>query len=132
MNSETFEMDILSLGRFVCRPRELNLEAFIRDVLVPLLDRPEELVVEIKTGDKQTDILLWAPQADRGRIIGRNGRMISALRTLCRAAGQRRGLTITLELMEEDGRAGAARPSESTVETNMGSDGKTTAENTGP
>ncbi|MCL1893779.1 MAG: KH domain-containing protein [Holophagaceae bacterium] len=81
---------------------ELDLEAFLRDVLTPVLDVPEELSVEINKNGRQVDVFLRACQKDRGRIIGRNGRMISSLRTLCRTAGEKQGLHINLELLEDD------------------------------
>jgi predicted RNA-binding protein YlqC (UPF0109 family) len=81
----------------------MDLEAFLRDVLTPALDHPEELSVEIKNSGRQLDVFLRAHQEDRGRIVGRNGRMITSLRTLCRAAGEKQGLHVNLELKEDEG-----------------------------
>jgi predicted RNA-binding protein YlqC (UPF0109 family) len=83
----------------------MDLEAFLRDVLAPLLDHPEELGVEISKGGRQMDVFLRARQEDRGRIIGRNGRMISSLRALCSAAGEKQGLRVNLELREDEAEA---------------------------
>jgi len=47
-------------------------------------------------------VLIHADTRDRGRIIGKSGRMISSLRTLVKAAGEKSGLVISLELYEED------------------------------
>jgi predicted RNA-binding protein YlqC (UPF0109 family) len=79
----------------------MDLEAFIKDVLTPILDHPEELSVEINQNANQLDVHLRARKEDRGRIIGRNGRMISSLRTLCRAAGDKQGMHVNLELVED-------------------------------
>jgi predicted RNA-binding protein YlqC (UPF0109 family) len=38
--------------------------------------------------------------ADRGRVIGRNGRTVEALRTVLRAVAARRGETCSLEIVE--------------------------------
>ena len=43
-----------------------------------------------------------AAQKDRGRIIGKSGRMISSLRTICKAAGDKSGLIVNVELFDED------------------------------
>jgi len=80
----------------------MDLEAFLKEVLEPVLDFPKELVVEVKKNGRQLEVSLRAPQADRGRIIGRNGKMISSLRSLCRAAGEKQGLSVNLELVEDD------------------------------
>lgn len=80
----------------------MNLEAFLRDVLTPLLDFPDALRVEISGEGKKRDVLVFADPKDRGRIIGKHGRMISALRTLCRTAGDKVGLSVNLELYDGD------------------------------
>jgi len=38
--------------------------------------------------------------ADRGRVIGRNGRTVEALRTVLQAVAARRGLRSSLEIVE--------------------------------
>ena len=80
----------------------MNLEAFLMDVLAPILDHPESLRIEVSGEGKKREVLIHAEPADRGRIIGKSGRMISSLRTLCKAAGEKAGLVVELELFEED------------------------------
>lgn len=80
----------------------MNLEAFLRDVLTPVLDHPEDLRIEVSGDGRKRDVLIHADTRDRGRIIGKSGRMISSLRTLVKAAGEKSGLVISLELYEED------------------------------
>jgi hypothetical protein len=80
----------------------MNLEAFLRDVLTPLLDHPEALRVEVAGEGRKRDVLVFADPKDRGRIIGKHGRMISALRTLCKTAGEKAGLVVNLELDDQD------------------------------
>ena len=80
----------------------MNLEAFLKDVLTPLLDHPEDLRIEVQGDGKKRDVLIHADARDRGRIIGKSGRMISSLRTLVKAAGEKSGLLVNLEIYEED------------------------------
>ena len=80
----------------------MNLESFLRDVLTPLLDHPEAFRVELSGEGRKRDVLLFADPRDRGRIIGKHGRMISALRTLCKAAGEKAGQVVDLELYDQD------------------------------
>lgn len=80
----------------------MNLEAFLGDVLTPLLDHPETFRVEVAGEGRKRDVLIYADPKDRGRIIGKHGRMISALRTLCKTAGEKAGLIVNLELFDED------------------------------
>ncbi|HEX9081081.1 MAG TPA: KH domain-containing protein [Holophagaceae bacterium] len=81
----------------------MDLEAFLGDVITPLLDHPDAFRIEITSDGRKRDILVYADPKDRGRIIGKHGRMISALRTLCRTAGDKAGLSVNLELFDEDG-----------------------------
>ena len=81
---------------------EVNPEAFLKDVLTPLLDHPEAFRVEVKGEGRKRDVLIHADQKDRGRIIGKSGRMISSLRLLLKTAGEKSGLVINLELFEEE------------------------------
>jgi predicted RNA-binding protein YlqC (UPF0109 family) len=80
----------------------MDLESFLKDVLTPVLDHSEEFSVEIKKNSRQLDVFMRAHQIDRGRIIGKNGRMISSLRTICKAVGEKQSLHINLELVEDD------------------------------
>ena len=80
----------------------MNLEAFLSDVLTPQLDHPEAFRVEISGEGRRRDVLVYADPKDRGRIIGKHGRMISALRTLCKTAGEKAGLSVDLELYDGD------------------------------
>ncbi len=82
----------------------MDLEAFLRDVLTPLLDHPDAFRVEVAGEGRKRDALVYADPRDRGRIIGKHGRMISALRTLCKAAGEKAGVVVELELYDEDER----------------------------
>ena len=80
----------------------MNVEAFLKDVLTPLLDHPEDLRIEVQGEGRKRDALIHADARDRGRIIGKSGRMISSLRTLVKAAAEKSGLIVNLELHEDD------------------------------
>ncbi len=80
----------------------MDFQAFLSDVLTPLLDHPEAFKVEVAGEGRKREVLIHADERDRGRIIGKSGRMISALRTLCQAAGEKAGLRVELELHEDE------------------------------
>ncbi len=67
--------------------------------------------MEVKAEGRKVDVLIYADPKDRGRIIGKSGRMISSLRTLAKAAGEKAGLNIVnLELYDGDEAPRAAAP----------------------
>ena len=82
---------------------EVSPEAFLKEVLTPLLDHPEVFRVEVKGEGRKRDVLIHADQRDRGRIIGKSGRMITSLRLLVKAAGDKAGLNlVNLEIYDGD------------------------------
>ena len=63
------------------------LELFVRG----LVSDPRRGVVRESSVDEGTDFLVEVAPADRGRVIGRGGRTVDALRTLMAAVAERRG-----------------------------------------
>jgi len=61
-----------------------------------LADLPEAVEVDVVEGGRQTTLLLHADSSDMGRIIGRRGRTIQALRQIVRAAGASEGEDVTI------------------------------------
>ena len=89
----------------------MNFEAFLKDVLTPIIDTPDALRIEVRGEGRKREVVIFADQKDRGRIIGKSGRNISALRTLCKAAGEKANLVVDLELFDEaEAEAGRGGP----------------------
>lgn len=80
----------------------MNLEAFLIDVLKPLLDHPDALRVEAKGEGRKRSLVIHADPADMGRVIGKSGRTIQSLRTLCKVAGEKAGLIVEVEAHDGD------------------------------
>lgn len=65
-----------------------------------LVDDPRATrVEEIVTGEA-VELRLELAEADRGKVIGRHGRTIDALRSLAQARGRREGRDYAVELLE--------------------------------
>ena len=66
-----------------------------------LLDHPDELSIEEVEGDRGAVILeISVHPEDMGKLIGKRGRIIQSLRTLARAAGQRDGAPVLVEVVD--------------------------------
>jgi predicted RNA-binding protein YlqC (UPF0109 family) len=52
------------------------------------------------SADDAVDLVLEVAPGDRGRVIGRNGRTVEALRVVLGAAAARRGQRLFLEIAE--------------------------------
>jgi uncharacterized protein len=65
-----------------------------------LVDRPDEVRVERTERDGAVVLRLHVAEDDIGKVIGRQGRIARALRTLARASGGRRQERTLLEIVD--------------------------------
>jgi predicted RNA-binding protein YlqC (UPF0109 family) len=63
-----------------------------------LVDDPDAVSVEVRSGQDGTVIELRVAEDDMGKVIGRNGSVAKAMRTLLKAMAARQGDTISLEI----------------------------------
>lgn len=66
-----------------------------------LVDDPAAVEVEEFEEDGELVIELRVAQGDLGRVIGREGRVVNALRTIARAAGSREDRRVTVDIVED-------------------------------
>ena len=64
-----------------------------------LVDDPEAVSVEVINGDEGTIIELHVAESDMGKVIGRNGSVAKALRTLLKVTSARTGEPVSLEIV---------------------------------
>ncbi len=65
-----------------------------------LVDEPDAVRVETEELDDATVLRLHVAPDDVGKVIGRQGRIARALRTLVRASGTRDGRRVLLEIAD--------------------------------
>ncbi len=78
------------------------MKEFVAYIVKNLVDNPDK--VEIKeVGGTHTIILeLSVEKSDIGKIIGKRGKTINAIRTLLMSVASRNGLRVNLEIIEEE------------------------------
>ncbi len=76
------------------------MEEFLRYVIGQLVEYPEEVIITRKETDSSVKFFVAMRKSDLGKIIGRGGHTIHALRSLLQAAAQKRGIRATLEIIE--------------------------------
>jgi uncharacterized protein len=78
----------------------------MRDVVAYLaraiVDEPERVTVAELEGVRGTTYEVRAAPGDVGKLIGRNGRTVKALRRVVRALARRDGLRAEVEVLGED------------------------------
>src|SRR5205814_7020988 len=90
-----------TLGAPMDRPRPtVSLKEFVEHVVGRIIDQPEDLHVEVVEGDRAIVIETRVAPIDAGRVIGREGRTINALRTLVMAMAARTGKRAVLDVVE--------------------------------
>jgi uncharacterized protein len=65
-----------------------------------LVDDPEAVSVEEAEVEDELVLRLHVAEADRGKVIGRQGRIARALRTVVRASAARERRRVRLEIVE--------------------------------
>jgi predicted RNA-binding protein YlqC (UPF0109 family) len=76
-----------------------NTEELVRYLVGSLVDQPEAMTVErTQSGDSVRFEISLDPE-DVGKVIGRGGRIIKAIRTLARAAGSTEGLHVDVDIL---------------------------------
>ena len=64
-----------------------------------LVDDPDAVAVEVQEDEGGQIIELHVAEDDMGKVIGRNGSVAKALRTLLKVVSTREGVPITLEIV---------------------------------
>lgn len=81
------------------------MQEFLKFVLPLLIDFPDEAVLTKHDGNKRTAFHVRMRQSDVGKVIGKHGLTIIAIRNLLSAAAARHGERVQFEIDEEE-RAG--------------------------
>lgn len=76
------------------------MESFLEFVIRQLVDAPEEVFITRLEQGHNLIFKVEMRQADVGKVIGRNGHTITALRNLLSAAAARTGHQVVLQIVE--------------------------------
>jgi predicted RNA-binding protein YlqC (UPF0109 family) len=64
-----------------------------------LVDAPEEVEVSLVEGERSIILELRVAPDDMGKVIGKQGKIAQAIRTLVKAAGLREGKRVMVEIL---------------------------------
>ncbi|HIY84494.1 KH domain-containing protein [Rubneribacter sp.] len=78
-----------------------DIVGLVESVVRPLIDFGDDLeVVASEAQDGTVLVEMRVNEEDAGKVIGRQGRAIKAIRTLARAAASRTGTHVEVELLD--------------------------------
>ena len=97
LEDDDYEVEDDSAGNRVGGARA---RAAVEHIARHLVDDPDGVFVDANERGGNVDLLVHASPGDLGRIIGRRGRVIQAVRQLARAAGSTEGVRVSVEVAE--------------------------------
>jgi len=80
------------------------VEDFVRDFAKLIASRPEEISVKRQSiGENFDEIVIYAHKEDAGKLIGKEGRMINALKTVISGCKAKDGISyrVNVQTIEE-------------------------------
>ena len=77
------------------------MEDFLNYVVKRLVDRPDAVTIEPVDNGKQTVYEMRLHPTDMGKVIGRHGATINAIRTLLQAGSAKKGIRCSLDVVDE-------------------------------
>ena len=83
----------------VQRPRGTSMKELIEYIAKSIVNKPEEVVVTEERESDRVVLKLSCAQDDMGRVIGKQGRVAQAMRTLLRVMAVREGVKANLEIV---------------------------------
>jgi predicted RNA-binding protein YlqC (UPF0109 family) len=80
----------------------INVQAMIENVVKSLVEDPQQVSVNVVEHAGETVLELKVGPQDVGKIIGKQGRTVRAMRNLLSAAGVRANKRFALEIIEDE------------------------------
>ena len=94
---EDFEDEVAGEGNRVVGA---NAKAVVEHVTRAIAEEPDAVEVELVERRDEVALLVHADPSDMGRLIGKRGRVVQALRQVTRAAGAAEGIKVSVDIIE--------------------------------
>ena len=75
------------------------MKELVLDIAKALVDNPDAVVVEETRKDDEIILKLTVSQDDMGKVIGKQGRIAKAIRTVVRSVANRENIKVSLEIV---------------------------------
>ncbi|MBA7617134.1 hypothetical protein ES703_24445 [subsurface metagenome] len=75
------------------------MKEIVEYIAKSIVNLPDEVVVTEETTDEGVTLKLQVAEEDKGRVIGKQGRVAEAMRTLLRVKAAKQGTRATLEII---------------------------------
>jgi len=78
---------------------EVDMRELVEVIAKALVENPDEVVVTERTEGKNTVIELHVASSDMGKVIGKQGRIAKAIRSVVKAASSKDNSRVDVEIM---------------------------------
>ncbi len=75
------------------------MKELVEYIAKSIVDAPDDVVVTEETDDEGIKLTLQVADDDKGRVIGKQGRIAAAMRTLIRVKAAKQGTRATLQIL---------------------------------
>jgi predicted RNA-binding protein YlqC (UPF0109 family) len=89
----------LEKGQALEALEERSMKTLVEYIVTALVDQPDQILIAERSGRNTTIIELAVAKEDIGKVIGKEGRTINAIRTILNAAGASQKKRVVLEVM---------------------------------
>lgn len=77
-----------------------QLENLLLFIVRRIVDEPDKVEVSAKETDSRVDLTLRVAEGDVGKVIGRGGRIVKAIRTVMKAASVKAQKRVSVEVSD--------------------------------
>ena len=84
------------------QPEDRSMKEFVEYIVKNLVDNPDKVRINEIGGTHTLIIELSVEKSDIGKIIGKKGKTINAIRTLLMSVASRNGIRVNLEIIEDE------------------------------
>ena len=77
------------------------MKELVEYIIKSLVDKPEAIDVKETQGELATIFEVRTAPEDSGKVIGREGRIVNAIRTIVKAASAKQDKKVTVEILTE-------------------------------
>lgn len=76
------------------------MKGLVEVIVKALVDNPDEVTIEETQRDDSTVIVIKVAESDMGKVIGKQGRIAKALRTVVRAAAVKENKRVIVDILQ--------------------------------
>ncbi len=78
------------------------MKQLVESIVKALVDSPDQVVITQTAGESVVIIEIRVAQDDVGKVIGKEGRIANAIRTVVKAAAAKHDKKVTVEIMTQN------------------------------